>query len=123
MLIANSNAVNTQTGTVLVQLQADNKDRALQAGDYAQLQFNLPASTSAIRLPASAVTFRDQGTAVATLGPNNRVVFKPVTVLRDYGTSVEIAAGLTRRDRVIDNPPDSLRSGDQVRVSSAKTAS
>jgi hypothetical protein len=44
------------------------------------------------------------------------VRFKPVAIGRDYGTSVEIASGLTRQDRVIDNPPDSLRSGDQVRV-------
>ena len=41
-----------------------------------------------------------------------------VSMLRDYGTSVEIACGLTHQDRVIDNPPDSIRPGDKVRIAS-----
>jgi hypothetical protein len=32
---------------------------------------------------------------------------------------VEIAAGLSHHDKVIDNPPDSLRAGDEVRVGKA----
>jgi len=44
------------------------------------------------------------------------VRIKPVTLGRDFGTTVEIASGLTSADRVIDNPPDSLRSGDPVRI-------
>lgn len=120
-LVASAGAVNTATGTVLMQLQASNPSHRLKAGDYAQVDFQVPADTSTIRLPASALIFNDQGTAVATLAPDNRVAVKPITILRDYGTSVEVAAGLTRRDRVIDNPPDSLRPGDEVRVASAAT--
>lgn len=116
-LAATAQSVDATTGTVLVQLQADNADKRLKAGDYAQVQFDLPVGKDTIRLPASALVFNDNGTAVALVGPGNRVVVKPVTILRDYGTSVEVAAGLTRRDRVIDNPPDSLRNGDKVRIS------
>ncbi len=103
-LVANSESVNTQTGTVLVQLQADNPGDLFNPGDYAQVTFDLPAGKDSIRLPASALIFGDRGTEVALLGPHNRVVVKPVTILRDYGTAVEIAAGLSRQDRVIDNP-------------------
>ena len=46
----------------------------------------------------------------------------PVTIGRDYGATVEIASGLTPADRVIDNPPDSLRPGDLVRVADAAPA-
>ena len=88
----------------------------LKPGDYAQVRFDLPATANAIRLPASALIFNDDGTAVAVVGPGNRVSVKPVTILRDYGTSVEIASGVTRQDRVIDNPPDALKAGDEVRV-------
>jgi multidrug efflux pump subunit AcrA (membrane-fusion protein) len=102
---------------VLVQLQAENADKHLKAGDYAQVQFDLPASANTVRLPASTLIFNDSGTAVALVGQDSRVIVKPVSILRDYGTSVEVASGLTRRDRVIDNPPDSLRAGDRVRVS------
>ncbi len=115
-LAATAQAVDTTTGTVLVQLQADNADSALKAGDYAQVQFNLPAAANAIRLPASALIFNDHGTAVAIVGRGDRVEVKPVTIVRDYGTSVEIAGGVTRHDRVIDNPPDSIKPGDNVRI-------
>lgn len=115
-LVTTARAVNTETGTVLIQLQAENRDNQLKPGDYAQVQFKVAAGQGTIQLPASALVFNDNGSAVATVGPGNRVRFKPVTIGRDYGTSVEIASGLTRQDRVIDNPPDALRMGDQVRV-------
>ena len=118
-LMANAQSVNMESGTVLMQLQADNPDHKLKAGAYAQVSFDLPANTNTIQLPASALIFNENGTSVATVGPNNRVVVKPITITRDMGTSVEIAVGLTHHDKVIDNPPDSLRPGDEVRVSKA----
>lgn len=115
-LVATAGAVDPATGTVLIQLQADNSDGRLKPGGYAQVRFDLPAAADAIRLPASALIFNDNGTAVAVVGEGDRVSLKPVTILRDYGTSVEIASGVSRRDRVIDNPPDALKPGDAVRV-------
>jgi RND family efflux transporter MFP subunit len=118
-LMANAQSVNMQSGTVLMQLQADNPDHKLKAGAYAQVSFDLPANTNTVQIPASALIFNANGTSVATVGPNNRVVVKPITITRDMGTSVEIAAGLSHHDKVIDNPPDSLRAGDEVRVGKA----
>ncbi|HUB86027.1 MAG TPA: efflux RND transporter periplasmic adaptor subunit, partial [Rhizomicrobium sp.] len=89
-LMANAQAVNAQSGTVLMQLQADNPDRKLKAGGYAQVSFSLPANTNTIQIPSSALIFNENGTSVATVGPNNRVVVKPITITRDMGTSVEI---------------------------------
>jgi len=118
-LMASAQAVSQQTGTVLMQLQADNADHKLKAGDYAQVKLNLPAGANTIRVPASALIFNDAGTAVATLAPGNKVAIKPVTIVRDLGTAVEITSTLTKHDKVIDNPPDSLRQGDQVRVTAS----
>jgi multidrug efflux pump subunit AcrA (membrane-fusion protein) len=95
----------------------------LHPGDYAQVQVTLPQDNKAVTVPPSALLFRDSGMEAATLGPDNRVVIKQVTIGRDMGTVVEIARGLTLADKVIDNPPDSLAQGDQVRVAnSAGTA-
>ena len=60
--------------------------------------------------------FRAAGLEVATLGKGNRVVMKPITISTDLGTQVIIASGITSKDRIIDNPPDSLANGDLVRV-------
>ena len=43
---------------------------------------------------------------------------KPITIDTDLGTQVIVGSGLTAADRVVDNPPDSLSNGDQVRIAS-----
>jgi RND family efflux transporter MFP subunit len=115
-LTTTSDAVNTQSGTLLLQLQIDNSDHALKPGDYAQIHFALPAQAGVIQVPATALTFRNSGMAVAVVGPHDHAVIKPVQVGRDFGPTVEVNSGLSLTDRVIDNPPDSLETGDLVRV-------
>jgi multidrug efflux system membrane fusion protein len=122
-LAANAESVNANTGTVLIQLMADNPNDLFHPGDYAQVTFDLPASRNSIQLPASALIFGDSGMEVAVAGADNHVKLKPVTIVRDYGTSVEVASTLARTDRVIDNPSDSLRAGDEVHVAAAKPVS
>jgi len=118
-LATTADAITPQNGTLLIQLQIDNAAHVLKSGDYAQVHFDLPAASGAIQIPASALMFRDSGMSVAVVEPGGRVAIKTVTIGRDMGSIVDIAAGLTPTDRVIDNPPDSLRPGDQVRVASA----
>ncbi len=121
-LAASADAVTPQSGTQTIQLQIDNTDKALKPGDYVQVRFPLPPSNGAVRVPASAVVFRDAGMAVAVVGADGRAAIKPITVARDFGSTVEVASGLSPADRVIDNPPDSLRAGDAVRIAGAGPA-
>jgi len=120
-LAASADAITPMSGTLLVQLQIDNTDGALKPGDYAQVRFKLPPQAGAIQVPSTALIFRDSGMTVAVLGPDGRVAIRPVTIGRDLGATVEIASGLTAADRIIDNPPDSLRNGDRVQVATAAT--
>jgi RND family efflux transporter MFP subunit len=121
-LAASADAITPQSGTLLIQLQIDNAGQVLKPGDYAQVHFTLPAGEGAIQAPASALMFRDAGMSVAVIGPDGRVLIKPITIGRDLGTKVEISSGLTAADRVIDNPPDSLRAGDQVHIAGSPAA-
>jgi RND family efflux transporter MFP subunit len=118
-LASTTGAVSDQSGTMLAELQIDNPNGALKPGDYAEVSFALPPNASMIRLPASALMFRQKGMAVATIGPNSHVVLKYVTIARDDGSSVEIASGISPTDRVIDNPPDSLADNELVHPASA----
>lgn len=115
-LAATADAVTPTSGTQLIQLQIDNSDHALKPGAYAQVRFDLPPQSGEILAPSSALMFRDAGMEVAVVGPDNRVQIKKITMGRDLGSTVEIAAGVNPTDRVIDNPPDTLRAGDLVRV-------
>jgi RND family efflux transporter MFP subunit len=118
-LASAAGAVSGQSGSMLVELHADNADGALKPGDYAEVKFTLPAAAGMVRVPASALMFRQKGMAVATVGPNSRVVLKYVTIGQDQGAVVALSSGLNPGDRVIDNPPDSIAENDLVRVAGA----
>jgi RND family efflux transporter MFP subunit len=111
-----SEAINEAARTLLVELHADNTDNLLQPGTYAEVHFHLAANPDIVRIPTSALVFRAQGMQVAILGKDDRVELRPVKLGRNLGTDVEVLSGLTVRDRVIESPPDSLSTGDRVRV-------
>lgn len=111
-----SGAVVASTGTMLVQLVIDNADGALKPGAYAQVRFALPASATAVRIPASALLFRKEGMLIATVNGTGEVAIRPVTVTRDFGAEVEIATGLSVSELVIDSPPEALVDGDRVHI-------
>jgi RND family efflux transporter MFP subunit len=110
-----SHAINQASRTLLVELHAANPDGDLQPGTYTEVHFKLPDSPDTLRLPTSALLFREDGLKVATVGPDDKVTLKPVTIGRDLGTEVEIASGLTATDRIINSPSDSISEGDVVK--------
>jgi membrane fusion protein, multidrug efflux system len=89
-------------------------------GGYAAIHLQVPAAAGVLSIPASALIFNAHGLSVATVGADNHVVIKPVTIARDLGTVVEVASGLVPEDRAIENPPDGIAAGDQVRVARKK---
>lgn len=115
-VIATSNAVNAASGTTLVQLLVDNADDKLMPGSFAHVHFKLPVDATALRVPASSLIFDNAGLRVATVTDGDKVAFKKVSILYDYGKTVEIGAGLTHDDRVIDSPPDGIKDGDAVKI-------
>jgi multidrug efflux pump subunit AcrA (membrane-fusion protein) len=115
-VIGTSGAIDRQSGALLVQLLADNPDEALKPGGYAQVRFDVPSRAGVVQIPASTLIFRKQGLEVAMLDPAKRVRLQPITLGRDLGATVEVTSGLEANDRVIDNPPDSIERGEQVRL-------
>jgi RND family efflux transporter MFP subunit len=120
-LAASANSVASASGTQLLQFQADNSQDLIKPGDYAEVHFTLPAGKGAVHVPATALMFRDSGPVVATVDASNHVKVKVITISRDLGASVEVGAGLSLTDRVIDNPPDAIRDGDPVRVGATQS--
>jgi len=75
----------------------------------------LPQSANSVTVPANTLLFRSEGLRVGVVR-NGRAELVPVTIGRDYGSSVEVVSGLQPTDRVILNPSDSLISGTTVQV-------
>jgi hypothetical protein len=46
-------------------------------------------------------------------------LLKPVSIERDLGAVVELSSGLKPNDRVIENPPDGIANGAEVRLAGA----
>ncbi|HML08346.1 MAG TPA: efflux RND transporter periplasmic adaptor subunit [Xanthobacteraceae bacterium] len=119
---ASAQAVDIASGTTRMQLVVDNSHGELMTGDFANVTFDLPHPEIAINVPAGALIFNRSGLQVATIGGDNRIILKQVTISRDLGNEVEIASGIGADDRVVVNPPDGIATGDLVRVAgSAKT--
>jgi len=111
-----ADAVDPQSGAMLVQLSYENPDHALKPGGYAQVALKLPkpAGTQTLQIPSSSLLFRSDGTSVAVVDASNHVAIKPIQILQDHGTELEVNAGITAKDRIISNPPDAIDNGDLV---------
>ena len=65
----------------------------------------------------------NRGVQVAVLGDNDKVVLKSIQLCRDFGDTVEVKAGLSLQDRVIDSPPETLQTGDMVQLAAPTPSS
>ncbi len=73
-----------------------------------------------LHIPASALIFNQSGLRVATVGPDDKVLFKTVTIARDLGRISNWHPASHRRIASSSPRPDGLADGDQVRVAGAK---
>jgi RND family efflux transporter MFP subunit len=113
-------ALDAVSRTLQVELQIDNSKGELLPGSYAQVYFDLAGTANALRIPVNTLLFRAQGLQVAVLDDQQRVTLKNITEGRDFGTEIEVVAGVSPGDTLVLNPPDSTINGMQVRVAQPK---
>lgn len=116
---ATSGAIDSRTSTTRIQLALDNTSGELLPGSYARVNFNIKGLPNTLSVPASALIFNAAGLRVATVGADNKVLLKPISIARDLGKDLEIN-GLLVEDRVIDNPPDGISNADTVTIKTAE---
>src|SRR6202166_2286988 len=117
---ASSQSVDVASGTTRMQLGLENDKSELMPGGYANVRMSLARGAVPLHIPASALIFNQNGLRVATVGSDDKVLFKTVTIARDLGRDIEIGSGLSPDDRIIVAPPDGIADGDQVRVAAPK---
>ena len=113
---ASSQAVSPSTGTTLMQIIVDNSAGEMMPGDYASIHLQMDGATNVLSVPSSALIFDAKGLSIATVDANSHVVLKSVSIQRDLGAVIELASGLAPDDRVIENPPDGIGNGAEVRL-------
>jgi RND family efflux transporter MFP subunit len=118
-LTRNAAAIDTASRTLLVEVDIDNSDGRLLPGAYTEVHLKLPSKFGSLILPVSTLVFRSEGLQVGVVRQGDKAELVPIQMGRDYGVEVQVLSGITEKDLVIVNPPDSLISGTTVRVTPA----
>jgi membrane fusion protein, multidrug efflux system len=113
---ASAQSIDVASGTTRMQLGLDNAKGELMPGSYGNVRLALQRDNVPLSIPASALIFNQNGLRVATVGPDDKILFKTVTISRDLGRTIELASGLSADDRIVVTPPDGIADGDAVRI-------
>jgi len=108
-IVRNADAIDHTTRTLNVEVDINNAKGVLRPGAYVFVHFHLPANHNAVTIPSNALLFRAEGLRVGIVN-GDRVELTPITIGRDFGSTVEVTSGLSPSDQVILDPPDSLTS-------------
>jgi RND family efflux transporter MFP subunit len=114
LTVANGFDVNTRTAVTVFTIE--NKDRALWPGSYATVRLTAPVQSGVMTIPTSAMVFQERGAQVVVLTEDDRVHFKDMVVAKMFDNYVEVKEGISKSDRIVNNPSAALLEGDKVRI-------
>jgi multidrug efflux system membrane fusion protein len=112
-------AIDPSTRTLRTEVDVPNKNERLLPGSFGEVHFAVGSNVDKVTVPVNAMLFRSEGPQVAVVDANRKVQLRPITIGRDYGTTLEILGGISAADQVVINPPDSLEDGQLVNVAMA----
>ena len=115
-VVRSSGAIDNTSRTLLTEVDVDNSARLLKPGGYVEVHLKLPSPVNTFTLPVNATIFKSAGLQVAIVKDGKTISLIPVTPGRDFGTEIEIVAGLKGDEWVVLNPSDSLTEGTTVRM-------
>ncbi len=121
-LVFVDNAINPQTGGVLVKARLSNESEQLWPGELVKIRLVLRVEPEAVVVSEAAVQPGQQGSFVYLINKEDRVRVRQVTVARQLGDQVVIAKGLKGGERLITEVPQALTEGAQVQVRAAGEA-
>jgi len=114
-LVRTADEINATSRTLLVEVDVNNPTGQLLSGSYAEVHLKVPGQVSTFVLPVDTLLFRSEGLRVAMV-TGSKAELVEVTPGHDFGETIEIVSGLKGGESVIVSPPDSIVSGQQVRI-------
>src|SRR5208282_1387558 len=84
-----ADALQPGTRTLLTEVDVPNPDHALPAGVYCTVELKIPRKTPSLIVQAGAIVFNSNGLSVWVV-EDGVAHIHPVTVARDFGTTVEV---------------------------------
>ena len=115
-VVRTSEAIDPATRTLLTEVDVPNHNGGLLPGGYAQVHLEVKVTGARLAVPVNALLFRSEGLRAVVVDADHKTHLRPLTIGRDYGTSLEVLQGLQGTDWIVVNPADSLDEGQEVRV-------
>ena len=112
------NAVNVQTGTILLKARVKNEHEELWPGQFVAARIILKVEQDAIALPESAVQPGQDKPFVYVIR-DGKAVMQPVQISRQIGNLIVLSKGLTAGEQVVVDVPYALTDGAAVLVKQA----
>ena len=114
-VVRTSESINGTTRTLLTEIDLPNQGNALLTGSYTEVHLHIPSENPTFLIPVNTLIFRSEHLQVGVVR-NGKVELPDLTPGHDFGSEIEVVAGLKVDDQVVLNPPDSLVSGQQVNI-------
>lgn len=108
-----SASIDSNTRTLLVEVQVRNPRGQLIPGMYTVVNFQLKGQPP-LTVPGEAIVVRDGKNMLAVMDGNNTIHFQPIQIGRDFGNETEVVGGLKPGDAVVTIINDEVRDGIKI---------
>lgn len=115
-------ALDDELHTMRTEVRVPNADGALMPGMYVQVALTLATPHQILEVPSTALFSDADGLRLAVVEAGNRIKLVKITIERDTGATLQIATGLTGKERIVKIAVPTLRDGDVVEVAEAPPA-
>ncbi len=116
------NQVNTRSGTVRVRAVFDNKDGSLIPGQFVKLRMGKAKSEQALLVSERAVGTDQSKRFVFVVGPDDKAIWREVTLGGTVGGQRIVTSGLEPGERIVVNGLQRVRPGAQLAPQSEQPA-
>jgi len=120
-LARTADALQSDTRTVLAEVDVENRDGALAPGVYTIVHLHEPRQYPVISVPSRAVIFDDDGLQAAVYD-KGVLHLRRLDIAADDGATVEVRGGLRAGDRLILDPPVGATDGMRVSIGPARVS-
>jgi RND family efflux transporter MFP subunit len=115
-VVRTADAIDLASRTLNTEVDVPNRAAQLLPGGYAQVHLLVKVTGARLQVPVNALLFRAEGLRAVVVDADHKTHLRPLTIGRDYGTTLEVLQGLDAGDWIVLNPADSLEEGIQVNV-------
>ncbi|HEY1742876.1 MAG TPA: efflux RND transporter periplasmic adaptor subunit [Granulicella sp.] len=107
-------ALDTNTRTMLTEVDVPNPDLTLSPGMYAETMLQLQQKDNTLTLPAQAIVQSGDQNYVLVVNASNQVEKRNITIGIQTANRMEVTSGLRNGDRVIASGQTNYQSGETV---------